>query len=130
LAQQIVTDIPVIGNIISISLLMGGKNLDGSNMDTYDYASAAIGVVPVVGNIAKALGGSAKVAALAISRMGNRIPADTLARIDDSIQLASTDTHEVINTPGWMSREFEAISNRVLASLQNTPDKSSAIPSD
>lgn len=128
LAQQIVTDIPVIGNIISLSLLMGGKNLDGSDMNAYDYASAAIGVVPVVGNIAKALGGSAKVAAQAISRMGKRIPEGTLERIDDSIQLASTDTHEVINTPGWMSREFEAISSRVLASLQSTPDKSNATP--
>lgn len=120
--QDLVSSVPVLGNIVSLGMILSGKNLDGSDMNGYDYASAAIGMVPVAGNIAKALGGSARIAAQEISRLGGRLPAGAVDAVDAGLQAYGSNTSEAIaeSTPGWLSREFDAIARETIAQLPET----------
>ncbi|WAT32155.1 hypothetical protein [Pseudomonas sp. GXZC] len=122
LTQDLVTSLPVVGNIVSMGMLLSGKNLDGSEMNNYDYASAAIGMVPVVGNVAKALGGSAKIAAQEIAHLGTRFPAGSLDAIDLGLNVIGSNTAEAVSdgTPGWLSREFDAVAGKAISYLPKT----------
>ncbi|HGP3148614.1 TPA: hypothetical protein ACLG1D_006302 [Pseudomonas aeruginosa] len=120
--QDLVTSVPVLGNVVSLGMILSGKNLDGSDMNGYDYASAAIGMVPVAGNIAKALGGSARIAAHEISRLGGRLPSGAVDAVDAGLQVYGSNTSEAIaeSTPGWLTREFDAIARETIAQLPET----------
>lgn len=122
LTQELVTSLPVVGNIVSMGMLLSGKNLDGSDMNGYDYASAAIGMVPVVGNVAKALGGSAKVAAQELAHLGTRFPAGTLEAVDFGLNVIGSNTADAVSdsAPGWLGREFDAIAGKTISYLPQT----------
>lgn len=103
--------IPVVGNLISLGTILTGTNLDGSPMSGLDYAEAALGVLPVVGNLARAgiVGGRATSGLVAA--MNSRGAEVALGALETSIAIAQTKTGQEI--PGWMSERFEEASGRV-----------------
>ncbi|WP_455233219.1 hypothetical protein [Geopseudomonas aromaticivorans] len=126
-AQDALTTIPVVGNLVSAGMIIAGRNLDGSPMDTMDYATAAVGMLPVVGNLSRALGPGVRI----LSRELQAVEAvGTAVKNTPSIQrfadLAASDIGELgVDTvtekvPQWVDATVSEISQKVVAAMPET----------
>ncbi len=103
--KEIVTSIPVIGNALNLGMLLTGTNLDGTPMDDSDYLSAAVGVIPVVGNMVKAGTMTGKV----LSKL------DAMSTpIEVAIEMSQTTTAQqaIADSPQWVRSAVDEISLR------------------
>ncbi|WP_434155576.1 hypothetical protein [Pseudomonas sp. JZ134] len=125
IGQTLVTSMPVVGNVISLGMLLTGKKLDGTDMEGLDYASAAIGMVPVAGNIAKLMGPGVRTVAESIARYGSGIPREALEK---AFQVGGSDTFEYMNSnvPSWLSDAYGSIAKQTIASIPAAAQYASA----
>lgn len=120
LVQNIVTGLPVVGNVVSLGMLITGKNLDGEPMDSYDYAGAAIGLLPVAGTLSKALGPGARVLAQELDRAAQFFK--NRPQIEYAIDTLGSDTAEYVgdSTPAWMREQYTAIARETVNRFPET----------
>lgn len=123
--QTLVTSMPVVGNVISLGMLLTGKKLDGTDMEGFDYASAAIGMVPVAGNIAKLMGPGVRTVAESLAKYGTGIPREAL---DTTFQVAGSDTFEYMNDmmPSWLSDAYNSIAKQTIETIPAATQYASA----
>lgn len=112
--QRLVGALPVVGNVISLGKIIAGKNLDGTDMNPWDYAAEAVGLVPVAGNIAKILGPTAVSMAGELAR---RFP--DRRYIETALDIAGSEVVEA-TVPRWMEQQYDTIARRAISGLPET----------
>lgn len=109
--QNVLSSIPVVGNVLSLGTLIAGVNLDGTPMDSLDYAQAAIGILPVVGNLGRlgVVGGRATAGFVAaVNSRGGEITRDA---IEVGLEVAGKESFAEV--PAWMSDRFASVSDEI-----------------
>lgn len=112
--QRLVGAMPVVGNIISLGKMISGKNLDGTEMNGWDYAAEAVGLIPVAGNIAKILGPTAVTMAGELAR---RFP--DRRYIEAALDVAGSEVVEA-TVPRWLEQQYDTIARRAISGLPET----------
>lgn len=113
--QNVLGAIPVLGNVLSLGTLIAGVNLDGTPMDSMDYAQAAVGVIPLVGNLGRlgVVGGRATAGFVAaVNSRGGDITRDV---IDTGLEMAGKESFQ--DLPAWMSDRFAAVSDQIASDM-------------
>lgn len=119
-AQNLISSMPVVGNIVSLGLLISGKNLDGTDMESWDYVGAALGMVPVAGNVARGLGAAGT--SILRRELERAAAVSVNPNLHTAVSVMGSDTLEYAmeNTPVWLREQYSFISREAIAKLPET----------